>query len=39
MMNRKDAACYALEQLKKAGADDAAVMVSGGKLDELNIDG
>ena len=39
MMNRKDAACYALEQLKKAGADDAAVLVSGGKLDELNIDG
>ena len=39
MMNLKDAASYALEQLKKAGADDAAVIVTGGKIDELNIDG
>lgn len=39
MMNLKDAASYALEQLQKAGADDAAVIVTSGKIDELNIDG
>lgn len=39
MMNLKDAAGYALEQLRKAGADEAAVMVTDGKIDELNIDG
>ena len=39
MMNLKDAAGYALEQLQKAGADEAAVMVTDGKIDELNIDG
>lgn len=39
MMNLKDAASYALEQLHEAGADDAAVIVTSGKIDELNIDG
>ena len=39
MMNQKDAAAYALEQLQKAGADDAAVLVTTGKIDEMNIDG
>ena len=39
MMNLTDAAGYALEQLQKAGADDAAVVVTGGKIDDLNIDG
>lgn len=39
MMNLKDAASYALEQLHEAGADDATVIVTSGKIDELNIDG
>lgn len=39
MMNRKETAEYALEQLKKAGADHAGVLVGSGKIDELNIDG
>ena len=38
-MTNRDIAQYALEALKKAGADEAQCIVSQGKTDELNVDG
>lgn len=38
-MTNREVAVYALEQLKKNGADDAQCIVSRGKADELNVDG
>jgi len=39
MKTNKDIAIYALDALKKAGADHAQCIVKSGKLDELNVDG
>lgn len=39
MISNKDLALYALDSLKKAGADHAQCIVTSGKLDELNVDG
>lgn len=39
MKNNKDIAIYALDALKKAGADHAQCIVTSGKVDELNVDG
>ena len=38
-MENREIAQYALEALKKAGADEAQCIVSRGKTDELNVDG
>lgn len=38
-MTNREIARYALEALKKAGADEAQCIVSQGKTDELNVDG
>lgn len=39
MKTNKEIAIYALDALKKAGADHAQCFVSSGKVDEFNIDG
>ncbi|NLY18330.1 MAG: TldD/PmbA family protein [Clostridiaceae bacterium] len=39
MKSNKDIASYALDALRKAGADHAQCIVTSGKLDELNVDG